>query len=621
MQAPAVTEQTSLPVRTMLRRIWQGFLANRALVWLALGCGALEAFCTKVPLLLIEPLMRALQHGEGVTRETLTGGSERVAWMLDFSTSVTGWLGLSVDSLALELVFGCAFAAMLFALPGALAMYGVLVFSRYFATKLVVDLRNEVAAHLLRLPLRYFGMQRMGELISSLTTNTTALTRSFSLAVDNAIVDPLMIVMNILLLLVVMPEATLVVVVMLPLFALPMIKLGRKVQRTSSRSLAAMGESTESMNQILSGIKTVKAFQLERQRLNEFEQNNNRYLRRTKSMLRTKALSQAGVYAAYQLAFAALLLGFGWFVLSEYRTFAEIAVAIPLLATNYQHVKHLTRAYNVLMESTGALESIEEVLREQPDAGATGVAQQLARPRGAITFERVSFRYEREPVLREVSFRIDPGQTVALVGPSGAGKSTAVDLMLRFHDPSEGRVLVDGQDLREVELASYRRHVAVVTQQPFLFNTSLYENILCGRPDATREQVEVAAQQAQIHEFIQSLPQGYESPAGERGCNLSGGQMQRITIARAILRDPAILFLDEATSALDSESEDAVQRALQNLMHGRTSVVIAHRLATVRGADQILVLENGRLVEQGRHEELLARAGVYQRLTELQDLR
>jgi ABC-type multidrug transport system fused ATPase/permease subunit len=261
------------------------------------------------------------------------------------------------------------------------------------------------------------------------------------------------------------------------------------------------------------------------------------------------------------------------------------------------------------------------VLREQPDAGASRAARQLARPRGAITFERVSFRYEREPVLREVSFRIDPGQTVALVGPSGAGKSTAVDLMLRFHDPSEGRVLIDGHDLREVELASYRRHVAVVTQQPFLFNTSLYENIVCGRPDATREQVEVAAQQAQIHEFIQSLPQGYESPAGERGCNLSGGQMQRITIARAILRDPAILFLDEATSALDSESEDAVQRALQNLMHGRTSVVIAHRLATVRGADQILVLENGRLVEQGRHEELLARAGVYQRLTELQDLR
>ena len=235
----------------------------------------------------------------------------------------------------------------------------------------------------------------------------------------------------------------------------------------------------------------------------------------------------------------------------------------------------------------------------------------------------VSFRYQTdqaEAVLQDVSFAVEPGTSVALVGPSGAGKTTCLDLLMRFHDPASGVIRIDGHDLRDLDLKAYRRHTAVVSQQPFLFNTTILENIRCARPDATLDEVVAAAKAAQIHEHIVALPDGYESLAGERGCNLSGGQMQRITIARALLRDPAILFLDEATNALDSESEDLVQRALTNLMRGRTSFVIAHRLSTVRNADLILVMEQGRIVERGKHDELMNAGGLYQRLNQLQQL-
>ncbi len=219
-----------------------------------------------------------------------------------------------------------------------------------------------------------------------------------------------------------------------------------------------------------------------------------------------------------------------------------------------------------------------------------------------------------------MSFHVTPGRTYAFVGPSGAGKSTAIDLLARFHDPTGGQVFIDGHDLRSINLASYRKHVAMVSQHPFLFNTTLYDNIAYGRRGATEEAVYEAAKQAQIHDHIMSLPDGYQTVAGERGSKLSGGQMQRITIARAILRDPRILFLDEATSALDTEGEKAVQKALKNLMRGRTSIVIAHRLATIQNADQILVMDQGRLVEQGSHEELSALDGLYSRLCQLQQL-
>ena len=269
------------------------------------------------------------------------------------------------------------------------------------------------------------------------------------------------------------------------------------------------------------------------------------------------------------------------------------------------------------MESAGALAGIEQILRSEIDLAGVG-GQPMRQVQGDVELRDVSFAYDDVPVLRGISLRVHAGQTVALVGPSGGGKSTTMDLLLRFHDPQSGSILIDGVDLREVRLADFRAHAAVVSQQPFLFNTTIRENIAYGKPGATQAEIEAAARAANIHDFIVSQPKGYDTLVGERGSNLSGGQMQRITIARAIVRDPAILFLDEATSALDSENEELVQRALDNLRKGRTSFVIAHRLSTIIDADLIVVLDAGRIVEVGSHAQLLTQAGSYKRMYDLQ---
>jgi ABC-type multidrug transport system fused ATPase/permease subunit len=400
--------------------------------------------------------------------------------------------------------------------------------------------------------------------------------------------------------------------------AIPMYRSGERVRRRSSKTLAAMGDATESMNQILSGIRTVKAFRLERQRLSEYTAQNDTFLDRTMRMLRAKGASMMQTFLGYQVGFAALLLMLGYFVLvTKEIKFSGVATVLLPLATTYQHVKRLTRAYNTLMESVSALDRIEAILRERVDESESG-GEPLPQLRGEVELQDVWFAYGEEPVLRGVSLKVRPGLTVALVGPSGAGKSTTLDLLMRFHDPQRGRLLVDGKDLRQVCMDDYRKHTAVVSQQPFLFNSSIRENIAYGKPGCTQAEVEAAAKAANIHDFVMTLPQGYDTLAGERGCNLSGGQMQRITIARAIVRDPAILFLDEATSSLDSENEELVQRALDNLRKGRTSFVIAHRLSTIAQADLIVVMEQGRIVEMGTHAELVEKGGVYKRMKDLQ---
>lgn len=635
-QSPAATagEQRRhvATMRGLLRRVWGAILRNKLLFATILVAAFAEAAFTKAPIVLVNELIGALATDKLRPVETTQTWWHEFrllfeTWLHHFVSGVGAWvqgfLGLvppASDPARAATVVGCVALVICCAIPAGVAIYGVAVLSRYFATKIIVDLRSEVARHILSLPLRFFGGRRMGELLSNVTTDTAVLHRAFTLAADNMIEDPIQIVANIMILLLVVPETTWIVLLMIPAMAIPMIRMGRKVHRSSSKSLAAMGDSTESMNQMLSGIRTVKAFGLEDHRLDEFEQNNRRFLHRTKRLLQAKGLSEALSTFAYTVGFAALLGIMGWAVIQKVYTLANITTLMILLAATYSPVKRLSRAYNTLMESVGALDGIEEILLQPKDVAAATGGKVLKQFRGEVELRGVSFAYADEPVLRDLSFRIEPGQTVALVGLSGAGKSTTLDLLARFHDPDRGQVLIDGVDLREIDTRSYRTHIALVSQQPFVFNTTIRENILYGRPAATQAEIENAAKAAQIHDFILSLPNGYDSLAGERGCNLSGGQLQRLTIARAIVRDPALLFLDEATSSLDSESEQLVQKALENLMRGRTSFIIAHRLATTRNADVILVMEDGQVVEQGRHEQLIERGGRYARLCQLQQL-
>ena len=608
-------------LRELIAWIWVMTKANRWLVVAILVFGALQALFTKVPLLLLKPLLEALQNH---------GPSHDSSWLMHWSRDASTWIcdlfglrdALSAydDNGALTLLVGCAALAAICGVLGATTIYGVIGLSRYFATKIVVDLRNYVGAHIMGLPLRFFGVRRMGDLLSNITTDTTVLSRSFALIAEHMVTDPFFIFGNFIILMVCFPEALWVLLLMLPVMALPLIKMGRRVHKRSRRSLVAMGDATESMNQMLSGIKTVKAFQLEKQRLAEFESNNELFLHRSWRMFQAKAVSQSVVFMGYQIGFAAIFAFFGYLVVKGTYSVSDFVVIIAPLATTYQHVKRLSRAYNTLNESAGALDRINVLLREAPDVATLDTGLELEEVRGEVSMEKVCFAYGDDPVVEDLSFHINPGETAALVGPSGAGKSTTLDLLARFHDPISGRVMIDGHDLCDLNLRSYRRHVAIVSQQPFLFNTSILDNIRYGRPDASFDDVVGAAEAAQIHGFITTLPQGYETIAGERGCNLSGGQMQRITIARAILRDPAILFLDEATSSLDSESEGAVQRALANLMRGRTCLVIAHRLSTVSDADKILVLDRGCLVEEGTHAALVEAEGLYHRMSQLQQM-
>jgi len=620
--------------RALLRRLWGAIVHYKGMVAAMLAFGFLEAAFTKLPFVLVKPLMAEMGGGGGpaplvvVERPTPllpddTSWSDRLAdafnsWFRALAQDVAQALGIAFDHPGMNVVVVCGIVAAICGLFGGVTIYFVQTISRLFAIRIVADLRGELARHFLALPVRFFGRRRMGDLISKVTNDTQVMQRSFELAADNVVVDPLMILGNVAILAWFVPEALIVMAAIVPLMAIPLYRQGRRVSKRSSKSLQAMGDTTESLNQIFTGFRTIKSFQLEGSMLRDFEASTTTFLGRVQRMLRAKGRSMAQTFVTYQFGFGVLLVMLGYVVLVERRIgFDDVALVIAPLATTYQHVKRLTRSWHVLMESAGALQGIEAILREPTDHAAVG-GKSLPSVRGDVELRDVWFAYDDKPVLQGIDLRVAAGQTVALVGPSGGGKSTTIDLLMRFHDPSRGAVLIDGQDLRELRLADYRAHTAVVSQQAFLFNTTIRENIAYGRPGATQAEIEAAARAASIHDFVCSLPAGYDTLAGERGSNLSGGQMQRITIARAILRDPAILFLDEATSALDSESEEAVQRALDGLRRGRTSFVIAHRLSTIVAADLIVVLDHGRVVESGTHEQLLASGGVYRRMHDLQ---
>lgn len=482
----------------------------------------------------------------------------------------------------------------------------------------IQDIRNSLYRHTLKLSMRFYVNNSSGSLMSRILNDVNLMQAALSDVLVNLLREGTTIVALTAYAFYADWKMALMAFVVIPASALPASAIGKKIKKFSRRGQGAMGEVTTVLEQTYSGIKVIKAFGTEEHEEKSFRQENDSFFRFIKKTFRYDALSSPVLELLTSLGVATVL----WYGLERVAlgelTKGELFSILAAILLMYTPLKRLTRVNNIIQQALGAGERVFEVLDAEPEIVDAPDAVSLPHSSGKVSFEEVSFAYDEDPVLQGFNVQVESGEVVALVGPSGAGKTTIIGLLNRFYDPNEGRILIDGHDIRKLTQASLHDNLALVDQETFLFNGSLRDNIRYGRQDATDDMVEEAAQQAFADEFIRLLPEGYDTLIGDRGLRLSGGQRQRICIARAILKDAPILMLDEATSALDTESEAMVQQALSNLMRNRTTFVIAHRLSTVMHADRILVLEEGRVREEGTHQELLKRSGLYKRLYDIQ---
>ena len=514
---------------------------------------------------------------------------------------------------------------LLFAVAVAL---GVFTAARFFMVtwigeRVTADLRHAVYAHVLTQSPQFFETLKTGEVLSRLTTDTTVIQNAVGSSISMGLRNAVLFVGGIAMLIATNPRLMLTVVGIIALVVAPAMLIGGRVRRLSRASQDRIADSSAIAGEVLNAVPVVQSFTQEPAETRRFSDANERAFATSIRRTGTRALLTAFLIVG---VFGSLLYGlYGGVqaVMAGRISAGELSQTALYIMVVAGSVAVLAEVWGELMRASGATERLMELLHTRSPIHSPDPPRPLPRVAGGmrVQFDSVSFSYpsrSQQSVLSDFSLAIEPGQTVALVGPSGAGKSTVFQLLQRFYDIAGGRLRVDGVDVGELALDELRRHIAVVPQEATIFSGSVLDNVRYGRPDATADEARLAAQAARVEEFVLRLPQGYETEVGERGLRLSGGQRQRLAIARAILKDAPLLLLDEATSALDAESERAVQSALETAMRGRTTIVIAHRLATVQRVDRIFVLDHGRIVDAGTHAELIVRGGLYGRLAALQ---
>jgi len=516
-----------------------------------------------------------------------------------------------------------ALAAMLaIVVVMALATYTRFYFVSWLGERVTADLRRDVFDHLLRLPPEFFELTRTGEVISRLTNDTTMLQTVIGSSASMAVRNLLLLTGGLVMLAITSTKLTLLVLLGVPLVVPPIILFGRRVRKLARESQDRVGDVGAYIDEALHEIRTVQAYGHEAQDRRHFAARVEDAFATARQRVRQRALLIAAVIFLVFGAVGVILWVGGHDVVAGRITGGELSAFVFYAVIVASSVGTLSEVFGDVQRAAGASERLFELLAVEPAIRAPADPVELPSPaRGTVTLEAVTFRYPSRPdaaALEGLTLDVRAGEKVALVGPSGAGKTTVFQLLLRFYDPQQGIVRIDGVDLRAADPAAVRRRLALVPQDPVIFAASVLDNVRYGRPEATEAEVRAACDAAFASEFIERLPEGYASFLGERGVRLSGGQRQRLAIARAILADRPILLLDEATSALDAESERTVQLALERLMAGRTVLIIAHRLATVRHADRIAVLDRGRLVAAGSHDRLLVESPLYARLAALQ---
>ena len=504
-----------------------------------------------------------------------------------------------------------------FAIKG-LAAYGSGYLLSYVGQEVIRRLRNRLYNHIQDLPLAFFQRNKTGDLMSRVTNDVAIVSAMFTSAITGSIRDGFSIIGLIAVTFFLIPKLAVFTFIVFPIAGYPLYYFGRKIRRVRLGVQEAWADINAFLHEAFTGTKIVKAFCMEEHEKKRFAQKSRGIFRLEMKENRVREMSSPLMELLGGLGIGFIIWYGGRQVIAGTYSFGAFMSFLTAVGLMYQPLKKISRLNNAIQRGMAAIERIYDILEQKSDLIETDTPVEIRPGSHRITFENVSFKYDRDLVLKNINLKAEVGEIIALVGVSGGGKTSLVNLIPRFYDPTDGRILLDEVDIRQVAIEALRARIAMVTQEPILFNDSIRNNIAYGMLTASEQQIEAAAKAAYAYDFIKGFPEGFNTSIGELGGRLSGGQRQRICIARALLKDAPILILDEATSSLDSESEILVQKALGNLMKGRTTFVIAHRLSTIGNADRIIVIVDGRIVEEGRHDDLLDRRQEYYKLYQMQ---